>query len=177
VTTWLPVVVTASSHPASTLSWRARPGDRGSTYLLIVAYLAVTALVTALHSMPAGHLQQQWRWTGVAMIILGLLLRAWGMRTLGSGFTRTLRTLSGQHLIQAGPYRLIRHPGYAGSLLAWTGYATGTGNWINALLTGVLLLTAYTWRISAEERLLKNAFGQEYIQYGQHTKRLVPFLY
>jgi protein-S-isoprenylcysteine O-methyltransferase Ste14 len=174
---WLGYEVILRNRDPGALSWRARPGDRGSTYLLIGAYLAVTVLTTVLHSMQAGHLQQRWRWAGVAMIIAGLLLRAWGMRTLGSSFTRTLRTHGSQVLIQVGPYRLIRHPGYAGSLLAWTGYALGNGNWINAILAAVLLLAAYSWRISAEEKLLKEAFGPRYVQYSEHTNRLVPFLY
>jgi protein-S-isoprenylcysteine O-methyltransferase Ste14 len=175
--TWVGYEVVLRSRDASTLNWRARSGDRGSTYLLLASYVAATALDTALRPIAAGHLQQQWRWAGVAMVIAGLLLRAWGMRTLGSSYTRTLRTRDGQSLVQDGPYRLIRHPGYAGSLLTWTGYALGTGNWISAILTAALLLAAYTWRISAEEKLLATTFGPEYSQYRQHTRRLVPFLY
>jgi protein-S-isoprenylcysteine O-methyltransferase Ste14 len=47
------------------------------------------------------------------------------------------------------PYRLIRHPGYTGSLLVWTGAALGGGNWINAIAAAVILVAAYAWRISA----------------------------
>jgi protein-S-isoprenylcysteine O-methyltransferase len=174
---WLGYELVLRNRNPSTLSWRAGRGDRGSTYLVVGAYLVVTVLINVLHSMPAGHLQQRWRWAGVVMIILGLLLRGWGMRALGTAFSRTLRAPSDQGLVQAGPYRLIRHPGYAGSLLVWTGYALGSGNWINAALAAAILLAAYTWRISAEEKVLADAFGSEYVRYSQHTKRLVPFLY
>ncbi|NUR97528.1 MAG: isoprenylcysteine carboxylmethyltransferase family protein, partial [Kribbellaceae bacterium] len=87
------------------------------------------------------------------------------------------RTANDQRVVQEGPYRLIRHPGYAGSLLVWTGYSLGLGNWIALLLVAVLLLAAYTWRIRAEEALLDQTFGTQYAEYRTHTKRLIPFLY
>jgi protein-S-isoprenylcysteine O-methyltransferase len=174
---WLGYEIVLRKRDPSALSWRAQPGDRGSTYLILGTYLVAGALATILRPMPAGHLHVPWRWFGVAVIIAGLLLRAWGMHTLGRAYTRTLRASSDQRLVQAGPYRLIRHPGYAGSLLVWIGYALGIGNWIIAILAGALLLAAYAWRISAEETLLSSAFGTEYLQYRQHTRRLVPFLY
>jgi protein-S-isoprenylcysteine O-methyltransferase Ste14 len=76
-----------------------------------------------------------------------------------------------------GPYRLIRHPGYGGSLLVWMGYSLGLGNLVAVVLTAGLLLGAYSWRISAEERLLADTFGDDYEEYRRRTKRLVPFLY
>jgi protein-S-isoprenylcysteine O-methyltransferase len=79
--------------------------------------------------------------------------------------------------VTGGPYRLIRHPGYAGSLLVWTGYCLGIGNWIAVLVVGALMLIAYGWRIRAEERMLADVLGDEYRQYQRHTARLVPFVY
>lgn len=174
---WLCYEILLRSRDPSTLSWRAGDGDRGSTYLLIGCYVLIGVLATVFHSMAAGHIHQRWRWAGVVVIGFGLLLRAWGMRTLGTAFARTLRIDRRRSLIRSGPYRLIRHPGYSGSLLVWIGYGAGIGNWLIAALTAALLLAAYTWRISAEERLLADAFGDEYTDYRRHTKKLVPFLY
>lgn len=44
--------------------------------------------------------------------VSGLALRVWSMRTLGAFYTRTLRTAQNQHVVDTGPYRMIRHPGY-----------------------------------------------------------------
>jgi protein-S-isoprenylcysteine O-methyltransferase Ste14 len=125
----------------------------------------------------SGHIGAIWRWLGVALIAIGLALRAWGMSTLGESYTRTLRTTGDQRLVVDGPYRLIRHPGYGGSLLVWMGYSLGLGNLVAVVLTAGLLLGAYSWRISAEERLLADTFGDDYEEYRRRTKRLVPFLY
>jgi len=101
----------------------------------------------------------------------------WGMTTLGASYTRTLRTVGDQRLVQDGPYRLIRHPGYSGSLLVWAGYSPGLGSWIALVVTAGLLLAVYSWRINAEESMLLSTFGEQYAQYRRHTKRLIPFLY
>ncbi|MFG2843777.1 methyltransferase family protein [Kitasatospora sp. NPDC048296] len=162
---------------AATGSWRADDRDRGSTRLLIGCYLASALVVVLFSRASIGELPTWAGWFGVALIAAGLALRAWGMRTLGRYYTRTLRTVDTQHVVRTGPYRLIRHPGYAGSLLVWGGYALGTAGWAAALVVVTLLLGAYGWRIAAEERLLLSAFGPAYAQYRTVSKRLVPFVY
>ncbi len=159
-------------------SWRADCSDQGSTRLLIGCYLAAVALTAVLPTLvPAGLANLEWRWVGVALIVVGLGLRGWGMATLGRFYTRTLRTVADQRVVQAGPYRLIRHPGYGGSLLVWIGYALGQGSWLAAALVTALLIGAYIWRINAEETLLASSFGSEYEDYQRRTKRLLPFVY
>ncbi|HSV68353.1 MAG TPA: isoprenylcysteine carboxylmethyltransferase family protein [Mycobacteriales bacterium] len=160
-----------------TASWQASAGDRNSTRVLLAAYAATVATNVGAPLLPFGHVGTAWRWVGVAMVAAGLALRAWGMATLGRSYTRTLRTASDQRLVADGPYQLIRHPGYGGSLLVWIGYSLGLGSVVAVALTAVLLLGAYSWRISAEERLLAGAFGDQYTEYARRTKRLVPFLY
>ncbi|MEU8920685.1 isoprenylcysteine carboxylmethyltransferase family protein [Kitasatospora sp. NPDC048545] len=158
-------------------SWHADRRDRGSTRLLLGCYLLSTLVVVVSDRASIGRLPGWAGWFGVALAAAGLALRAWGMRTLGAYYTRTLRTVDAQHVVSTGPYRLIRHPGYAGSLLVWTGYATGTGSWAAALVVAALLLAAYGWRIAAEERLLLDSLGGAYAAYRRTSKRLVPFVY
>ncbi|MEV7182777.1 isoprenylcysteine carboxylmethyltransferase family protein [Kitasatospora sp. NPDC093102] len=162
---------------ASAGTWHADRRDRGSTRLLLGCYLVSVLAVVLFDRAAIGELPVWAGWFGVAMVAVGLALRAWGMRTLGRYYTRTLRTVDDQHLVRTGPYRLIRHPGYAGSLLVWAGYAVGTGSWAAALVVAALLLTAYGRRISAEERLLLDVFGSEYAEYRRVSKRLVPFVH
>ncbi|WP_433430971.1 methyltransferase family protein [Nonomuraea sp. CA-141351] len=151
--------------------------DRGSTLLLVAAYTLAIVLIIVLGLAGVGRLPVGARWIGVAMMAAGLGLRAWGMTTLGTYYTRTLHVTGDQQVVTAGPYRLIRHPGYAGSLLVWTGYCVGSGNWIALLVVAALMLAAYGWRIRSEERLLIDAFGDEYTAYQRRTARLLPFVY
>jgi len=49
---------------------------------------------------------------GIAMILLGSLLRRYCWRTLGEYFTGDVRARADQPVIRTGPYRLVRHPSY-----------------------------------------------------------------
>jgi protein-S-isoprenylcysteine O-methyltransferase len=145
--------------------------------LLVVAYGLAVVLIVGLGVVGWGHLPIGPRWVGVAMVAAGLALRAWGMSLLGRFYTRTLRVVGDHQVVTGGPYRLIRHPGYAGSLLVWAGFCLGSGNWIALLVVSALMLAAYGWRIRSEERLLVDAFGEDYRRYQRRTARLLPFVY
>ena len=98
------------------------------------------------------------------------------MRTLGAAYSRTLRTDDAHAVVDEGPYRLIRHPGYAGSLLTWAGFAlTSRSLPVVAVVTG-LLGRAYRRRITAEEALLRRDLPG-YTEYSHRTKRLVPLIW
>ncbi|MEW1546272.1 methyltransferase family protein [Streptomyces tsukubensis] len=166
-----------SRTDAESASWRGGAADRGTTRLLLAAYAAAVLVNVVLGAAGVGELPLWPRWAGIVMIAAGLALRAWGMRTLGAHYTRTLRTTGGQRLVTDGPYRFVRHPGYCGSLLVWSGYSLGLGNAIAWGVVTVGLLFVYGRRITAEEEMLLAAFGAEYEEYRSRTRRLVPFLY
>jgi phosphonate transport system substrate-binding protein len=71
-------------------------------------------------------------WAGVVLAAAGLVLRAWGMRTLGEAYSRTLRTTTAQRLVTTGPYRWVRHPGYLGSVSVWVGASLAFHSWLSA---------------------------------------------
>ena len=98
------------------------------------------------------------------------------MRTLGDAYSRTLRTEEAQPLIEDAPYRLVRHPGYAGSLLTWTGFALTSRAPAVVVVVAGLLGRAYARRISAEELLLDRDLPG-YRAYGERTWRLIPFVW
>jgi protein-S-isoprenylcysteine O-methyltransferase Ste14 len=60
-------------------------------------------------------------WAGLGLMLGGIGLRAWANTPLWAFYTRTLRVSEEQQLIQDGPYQVLRHPGYSGSLLLWIG--------------------------------------------------------
>ena len=162
---------------ADAAEWSGGAEDRRSTRLLICAYILSVVVLSLLDALGVGTAPLPDRWVGVVAIAVGLSLRAWGMATLGRFYTRTLRVASDQQIVEHGPYRLVRHPGYTGSLLVWAGYCLGNGNWIAAVAVSVLLIVAYSWRIRSEETMMAAHFGQSYRDYQGRTSRLVPFVY
>ena len=116
-------------------------------------------------------------WLGVLLMALGMALRAWSTRVLGRFYTRTLLITPDQRVVQEGPYRLVRHPGYVGSLLVWIGASLAVSNWIVSLMVTLASFIAYIYRSQSEEAMLIARFGEEYEEYIRRTKRLIPFLY
>jgi protein-S-isoprenylcysteine O-methyltransferase Ste14 len=110
-------------------------------------------------------------------VVIGLLLRGWGMAALGRQYTRTVRRIDEHRLVTSGPYAVVRHPGYAASILVWCGFALAVGGWVAAVAVTLLLSAAYAHRIHAEEELLDELFGERYRTYRRRTHRLAPFIY
>jgi protein-S-isoprenylcysteine O-methyltransferase Ste14 len=157
-------------------SVRPTAADRGSSALIVAAYaLAVVAVSTRfLPEVALGHVAA---WVGVAIGISGFLLRVWAMRMLGQFYTRRLVTTAEQRVVQAGPYRLVRHPGYLGSILVWLGASASSGNLLVFAAVAALLAVAYGYRIRTEERMLIGALGEPYEEYRRRSWRLLPFLF
>lgn len=150
--------------------------DRGSSTLIVTAYaLAVVAVST--HLLPSTGLGVAVAWVGVAVGIVGLVIRIWAMRVLGEFYTRRLVTTAHQHVVQNGPYRVVRHPGYLGSLLVWTGAAAASGNALCLGVVVLLLAVAYCYRIRTEERMLVGELGPGYEEYRRRSWRLVPYIF
>ncbi len=104
-------------------------------------------------------------------------LRWWAILTLGRYFTFDVAVRASQPVVQSGPYRLIRHPAYSGTLLVLLGIGLALANWasIAAILAGVLIGLRY--RVRVEEQALIDGLGQPYVDYMRHTKRFVPFIF
>ncbi len=162
--------------PGEASNWRGDARDRASTPLLLLAFAAAVILPATLRGVAFGSVGRA-AWAGVGLCVLGLVLRAWGMLTLGGSYTRTLRTAADQRLVTGGPYRWVRHPGYSGSIAVWIGAALAFHSWLAAVVVAILMLLAYGWRIRSEERMLTNHFGDVCSDYAARTPRLFPGLY
>ncbi len=133
------------------------------TILLILAILAITGkLFSASPFVIVGQL-------------LGIVLNAAGRAQFPKTDFRFTAQPAGEGLLRTGPYRLVRHPMYAGMLLfvlasvlghlsVWTAIA-GLG------IAGIVL-----WRVEIEERLLRERYP-EFAAAATSTKRLIPFVY
>jgi protein-S-isoprenylcysteine O-methyltransferase Ste14 len=150
--------------------------DRGSTALLVGGYVLAIALPAILAPLGIDDVADL-AWLGVVLAGAGVVLRAWSMRTLGAAYTRTLRTTGEQLLVTDGPYRWVRHPGYAGSIAVWVGAALAFHTWIAAVAVATVLGLAYLWRIRSEERMLAVTFGPAYAAWAARTARLIPGLF
>jgi protein-S-isoprenylcysteine O-methyltransferase Ste14 len=161
---------------------RSRPGDRvddhgtrawadAATVLSLAAAILVSARLPVT-AVPVGP----WLAFGVgaAIVVLGTALRVWAARTLGRLFTQSVMVREGHRVISSGPYRFVRHPGYAGMGVSLVGLAVMLGNWGSVLVALLGFLAGHLPRIRVEERVLEDALGEEYRAYEGTHKRLVP---
>lgn len=160
-------------------SFEAGKFDQHSTVYIGIAYLvSMLALLIAwvLNWIQIGTLPLWVGWLGILIALTGLLFRWWANRVLGEFYTRTLKVTEHQSIVRTGPYRWIRHPGYLGSILIWTGAAAASANWITLLIVLMAMLLVYIYRIETEEKMLLSTQA-EYAQYREQTWRLIPLLY
>jgi protein-S-isoprenylcysteine O-methyltransferase len=111
------------------------------------------------------------------LLMGGIAFRAFAVRTLGRYFTNDLAVSADQPVIQDGPYRLIRHPAYTGTLLSAVGAGLGMTNWLSLIAVVAGFLIGHLYRVGIEEREMTASIGEPYAAYMRRTKRFIPFLF
>ena len=159
----------------------AQKSDKGSKALVIVAAnLAMAIGFSVAIAFPGFSIHTHWRAffdVGIAVWFSGTLFRFYSMWTLGRFFTYDVAVSAGQHVVERGPYRWIRHPSYLGSLVANIGLGMTMTNWLALFLPALFLGAAYAYRIAIEERALLQGLGSPYRAYMGRTRRLIPFVF
>ena len=116
------------------------------------------------------------RWFGVALFAVGGALRIWPVFVLGDRFSGLVAIQPGHTLVTDGIYGAIRHPSYLGLLISSLGWSLAFRSGVGVIFT-ILLIPPLLARISAEEKLLRAEFGDEYKSYCTRTSRLIPCVY
>lgn len=150
--------------------------DRGTGW--VVAQFALIALclgaVLVPPDWPSGA-RTTLAVAGGLVALAGLLVAIAAARTLGRGLTPFPRPVEGAPLAAAGPYRVVRHPIYAGGLLFFVGWSLFAGP-VALALTGALALL-WAGKTAVEERHLRAAYPG-YEAYASRVRfRLVPGVY
>jgi protein-S-isoprenylcysteine O-methyltransferase Ste14 len=158
----------------------ATSGDRGSAIAIRVSVLvAALEAVRAKRWLPSATIGTETTAASIGLVVLwcGVGLRVWSFRTLGRYFTFTVQTSRDQPVIAEGPYRVIRHPGYAGLLIAVVGIGFAIDNWASLVALTSAITIGLIYRIRVEERALSRDLGGRYQRYAASRKRLVPFVW
>lgn len=114
---------------------------------------------------------------GFSVVILGELLRFWGVSIAGAE-TRTTGGVGGTYLIMNGPFAYVRNPLYLGNMLLYAGIGV-----MSLALFPWLLIGATAWFylqyyliVTKEEEYLEVRFGDAYAIYRQAVSRFLPRL-
>ena len=159
---------------------RAAVQDDGSIGLIWAVILVSMALSTLCRWVDATRLAMPDPLRAtllLGLVIPGLALRWLSVLTLGRFFTMNVAIHNDHRVIQTGPYRFVRHPAYAGSLLTFLGVGLASNNILSLVVILVPISLVFLLRIRAEENVLLTHLGEPYAAYCARTRRLVPGLY
>ena len=115
----------------------------------------------------------------LAVVIAANVLVVAGFAIVGAVFrentftSATIEVARDQRVISTGPYRIVRHPMYAGAVVLLTATPLALGSWWS-LLVVPLFIGVIVWRLLGEERVLA-ATLPGYVEYLATTRaRLIP---
>jgi protein-S-isoprenylcysteine O-methyltransferase Ste14 len=111
----------------------------------------------------------------IILIIASVLFEVSAFRELGRQWSLQARVLEGHKLVKTGAYAIVRHPIYTallGRLLA-TGFTIS--HWSAILIAVIVFFIGTRIRTISEERLLREAFVDEFDSWKARVPALIPF--
>lgn len=140
--------------------------------------------VAAIGTLLVAGLSQRFGWrpevalwlqiAGVAAVLLGDLLFLWAM-AVNKFFSKFIRIQEerGHHVVTAGPYQYVRHPGYVGWIVMWSGMTLMLGSLWAFVPTGAATILVIV-RTALEDGMLKAELAG-YTEYAERVRyRLLP---
>ena len=115
-----------------------------------------------------------WQAIGLVFMVSGIAVRFWAVAVLGRYFRVSVTIERDQHVVERGPYRVVRHPSYAGGLLGLLGFGLTFGDGLAVAALIILSTLGILRRILVEEQALAQSLGEPYRDYMRRTQRLIP---
>jgi protein-S-isoprenylcysteine O-methyltransferase Ste14 len=112
---------------------------------------------------------------GGLLIIAGGVLSLAGVLRLGANLTALPFPKDEATLVEAGPYRIVRHPIYSGLICAAFGWALVVEGWLT-IGYAIMLLLFFDIKSRREERWLCDKFPG-YDAYQKRVRKLIPWVY
>ncbi|GII82697.1 hypothetical protein Ssi03_06870 [Sphaerisporangium siamense] len=149
-----------------------KPSQPVAESATLAAYASSRMLLVIAAVLPPAPWDGPSPWMAVPVVLFagGIMLRTAAIRALGALYTHHVLRRDEHPLVTTGPYRFVRHPAYAGMLLANLGFVLYFHQVFG--VAALLALTAVlVWRIRTEERVLWTVPG--YPQFAAGRARLL----
>jgi protein-S-isoprenylcysteine O-methyltransferase Ste14 len=113
-------------------------------------------------------------WVLAGVAVCGFLFTWWARIHLGQLWSSSVTRKEHHHVVDTGPYGIVRHPIYTGLLLAIIATVLVRGTILT--LTGSALIAAGIYvKARVEEEFLRQQLGEPYAAYARQVPMLVPF--
>ncbi|MGQ0533879.1 MAG: methyltransferase family protein [Caulobacteraceae bacterium] len=172
---WLFSWVLAAGWSARTASHDDLGAESPSRVLTLAAIVMIIASYWPVERAVLWETPPALAWTMLGLVVIGLAF-TWAARLhLGPLWSSTSAPTEDHRIVDTGPYGIVRHPVYAGLLLAALATAAERGR-IEAVAGALTLVAAVSLRAKLEERFLRRDLGDEaYAAYRRRVPMLVPF--
>lgn len=140
-----------------------------------VILLAVILVQISLHLwLPIAEIvPESWRWSGVILIILGVVIIGGKAVAFRRAATTVIPFEESSSLVVSGLYRYTRNPMYVGMVIILLGVATLTGS-LSPFAGPIMFVPLLNFRvIRHEETMLESQFGQDYNNYKAQVRRWI----
>lgn len=113
------------------------------------------------------------RKVATVLIAVGIIIEVIAMASfvLAKTTVNPIQPEKTTHLVTGGLFRFSRNPMYAGMLLLLTGWMIRLGCWVNIPILFAFVAIITTFQIKPEEHVLREKFGQDYIDYCAKVRR------
>lgn len=163
--------------------WSSRtektPGLAAHLRYRIPMLLGVVVLFVPAHGYEGPlrfwHISWLAAWGCVLLIAVGMMFAWWARLHLGRLWSGNITRKAGHHVVDTGPYAIVRHPIYTGLLLSLLATAAVKG--VAWGFAGVLITGLGIWlKAGAEEAWLRQELGEgAYDDYRRRVPMLLPF--
>jgi protein-S-isoprenylcysteine O-methyltransferase Ste14 len=116
-------------------------------------------------------------WLGLLFAIVSLMMFQLTHRALGRNWSVSLDVRVDHKLITDGVYQKVRHPMYSAFWLWAFAQALLLPNWVAGLSGVIGFGILFFGRVSREERIMLDTFGDQYREYMVRTYRVLPKIY
>lgn len=116
------------------------------------------------------------RWLGVFLLAAGIRLLGRAHYHLDRSFYSLVVSKEEQQLVTTGPYRWIRHPIYTAYLMNYVAGGLLASNLVLTFVPVIFFGLMIINRVPREEAVMREIFGQDYIDLENRTGRLLPKL-
>jgi protein-S-isoprenylcysteine O-methyltransferase Ste14 len=110
-------------------------------------------------------------WPGLALLVLGVGIAAWGGRTMHAAGTNVNPALPTTAIVASGPFRFSRNPLYLALTLLYLGLTLAFNTWWGIVVLVPVLIIIHRGVVLREERYLEQKFGETYRQYRSKVRR------
>jgi len=157
---------------------QARPPEREERFywLLTLAGAVLLALKFRTGRGELGWSNPDWvEWTLLLIAALGLAFTWWARIQLGTLWSGRVTRKADHHIVDTGPYGIVRHPIYTGILVAIYASALLRPG-VFGIAGAALLTVSFVVKLRLEERFLMQELGADAYQgYQRRVPMLVPF--